>query len=182
MANSIENIALIGPRGVGKSKIAKRMSKLIQYPVISTDSIAVYELGGKTIPEYIQECNGNWKNFRDLEYKILMNLKNAKNVIIDCGGGILFDIDQNGEEIPSQEKINLLRSISTVVFLDNDVEKLVRKVEGDSTRPPLSSQESYEQILLRRLPIYKEACHYRLYLNNYKKEEAAKMVLKLVGF
>lgn len=176
------NIALVGPRGVGKSKIARRLAKLTDRPVLSTDAIAVYELGGNTIADFVQENASDWRPFRDLEFRILEKLQNAKGMILDCGGGILFDVDENGNEIPSIRKIQLLRSIAEVVFLDNDLEDLVAKVAGDSTRPDLSLTESYRAILERRIPTYKSAAHFRLHLEGMKKEDAAKRILSLTGF
>jgi shikimate kinase len=178
----MKNIALIGPRGVGKSKISKRLSKLTGKPVLSIDSIAIYELGGKTIADFVAENNGNWKPFRDLEYKILKNLENSKGLILDCGGGILFDTDENGNEVVSEKKVDLLRTMAEVVFLDNELEALINKVANDSTRPDLSAKESYQEILQRRIPIYKESAHFRLFLGDLKKESAAQRIIDLTGF
>lgn len=50
-----KNFALIGPRGVGKSKISRKLSKITGMPIVSTDMIAVYEMGGVSIPEFIQK-------------------------------------------------------------------------------------------------------------------------------
>lgn len=178
----MKNLALIGPRGVGKSKITRRISKLTGKPVLSIDSIAIYELGGKTIPDFVAEQNGDWRPFRDLEYSILKKLENSEGIILDCGGGILFDIDENGDEIASTRKISLLRSIAEVVFLDNKIEILVSKVADDPTRPDLSTKQSYLEILQRRIPIYKESAHFRLFLGDLKKVSAAQRIVELTGF
>ena len=53
------NIALIGPRGVGKSKVSRKLSKLLSMPIVSTDMIAVYEAGGISIAEQIKKENEN---------------------------------------------------------------------------------------------------------------------------
>lgn len=175
----MNNLALIGPRGVGKSKIAKRISKLTERPAISTDSIAVYELGGKSISEFVAEKDGDWREFRQLELRILEKLVSARGIILDCGGGILFDVDDKGNEVPSRKKISLLKQIAEVVFLDNDKDKLIKKVVGDNTRPDLSSVESYSSILDRRLPIYKDSADFRLYLGDQTKDSAAKRIIDL---
>lgn len=175
-----KNLALIGPRGVGKSKIAKRISKLTNLPVVSTDSIAVYELGGISIADYVASLNNDWKPFRDLEFKILEKLRTAQGIILDCGGGILFDIDEKtGKEILSKRKLDILKEISEVVFLDNDKDKLIKKVLGDTTRPDLSKVEDYSSILDRRIPIYKESADFRLFIGDMKKETAAKRIVDL---
>jgi shikimate kinase len=178
-----KNLALIGPRGVGKSKIAKRISKLTDRPIISTDSVAVYELGGISIADFVASQNGDWRPFRDLEFSILEKLKKAEGIILDCGGGILFDVDENtGEEILSKRKLSILQEIAEIVFLDNDKDKLIKKVTGDKTRPDLSKRDSYSSILDRRLPIYKDSANFRLFLGDMKKEEAANRIVDLTHF
>jgi shikimate kinase len=106
------NLAFIGPRGVGKSKLSRKLSKMTGMSVVSTDMIAVYELGGVSIHEFIKNNNGDWKLFRDLEYSILQKLENSQNIILDCGGGIIFDLDESGNEILSSRKVTLLKKIA----------------------------------------------------------------------
>jgi shikimate kinase len=175
----MKNIALIGPRGVGKSKISKRISKITELPVLSTDSLAVYETGGLSIADFVEKHDGKWQPFRDLEYSILQKLSSAQGIILDCGGGILFDVDENGEEILSERKIKILQEMANIIFLDNDIDLLVEKVSSDKTRPSLHSKKDYKDILKFRLPHYKEVAHYRLYLGDMKKEEAAKRIIEL---
>lgn len=67
-------------------------------PVVSTDMIAVYEIGGMSIPEFIQKNEGDWRPFRNLEFEILTKLKTSQGIILDCGGGILFDLDTKGKK------------------------------------------------------------------------------------
>ena len=88
------NLAFIGPRGVGKSKLSRKLSKMTGMSVVSTDMIAVYELGGVSIHELIKNNNGDWKLFRDLEFSILQKIENSQNIILDCGGGNIFGLDE----------------------------------------------------------------------------------------
>ncbi|MCW7494883.1 shikimate kinase, partial [Leptospira sp. 2 VSF19] len=108
-------------------------------------------------------------------------LENANEIILDCGGGILFDLDAEGNEIPSQRKLDLLRKIGRIVYLERGLEELIEKVKGDSTRPDLSKVTSYRSILEKRLPVYQEAAHFKLNLSKLTKEEAAERVLDWLG-
>lgn len=173
------NIILIGARGAGKSKVSRTLSKQTEIPVVSTDSVAVYEAGGLPIPKFV-ETKG-WKAFRELEYSILQKLINSDGIILDCGGGILFDLDETGNEIVSQRKLDLLRKIGRIVYLERGIEELVEKVKGDKTRPDLSKVTSYRSILEKRLPIYQEAAHFKLNLSKLSKEEAAERILDWLG-
>lgn len=172
------NIIFIGPRGVGKSKVSRKLSKLCGMSVISTDMIACYELGGKTIPTYIEECKGDWRPFRDLEFHILERLISANNIIVDCGGGIIFDVNENGKEILSTRKIDLLRKIGKIIALNQKISYLKEKVKEDSSRPNLSNTESYEQILQRRIPLYNSVADIQLHIDDMETEEVAKWVYK----
>lgn len=177
-----KNVSLIGPRGVGKSKVSRKLSKLTGMPVVSTDMIAVYELGGISIPEFIRRTDGDWKTFRELEYRIIERLKSSEGIILDCGGGILFDLDDKGIEIPSSRKIELLRSISIVFGLSRSVEALVEKIQNDPTRPPLSAVTSYRSILETRLPHYQNASDYYLPIDDLKVEEICSRILQKIEY
>ncbi|GBF51867.1 shikimate kinase [Leptospira ryugenii] len=172
------NLILIGPRGVGKSKVSRSLSKLLQFPVVSTDSVAVYEEGGLSIPEIVNKHG--WKHFRELEYQILKKLEYAHNLILDCGGGILFDLAEDETEIISQRKLHLLRKIGKIILLERDFDELVGKVIGDKTRPDLSNKKAYSEILTKRLPLYREAAHHICQADGKSKEEIAKEIKKLL--
>lgn len=175
------NIAIIGPRGVGKSKTSRKLSKLVSYPVVSTDMIAVYELNGMSIPEYIAQEKGKWQNFRKLEYKIIEKLSKSKNLILDCGGGILFDVDSKGNEVYSEKKYNLLKSFCAIIGLCMKTEVLVNKVKGDALRPNLNQAIAYEEILKKRLPYYKISADHYLKIDGLDSEIVAKQIKSLLN-
>ncbi|AXR62644.1 shikimate kinase [Leptospira mayottensis] len=177
-----KNFALIGPRGVGKSKISRKLSKITEMPVVSTDMIAVYEMGGISIPEFIQENEGDWRTFRDLEFQILVKLKTSRGIILDCGGGILFDLDAKGKEIPSNRKIDLLKSIAVVFGLSKPTDALVEKIQSDPTRPPLSAINSYRNVLENRLPHYRSVSDYYLEIDDLKVEEVCSRILRKIEY
>lgn len=168
------NIIFIGPRGVGKTKISHKLSKLTGQSHISTDMVAIYELGGISISEYIK--HNDWQSFRNLEYSILFKIKDCKNIILDCGGGIIFDIDQNGDEIRSEKKIDLLKKIGKIFWLDDDHNYLIDKVLNDSSRPQLNLKESYHETLARRSQCYEMIADERIIVNRKNMEKTIKKI------
>ena len=173
------NLILIGPRGVGKSKLSRHVSKKLNLAHVSTDMIAVYEFGGMSISEKIEEWKGDWQKFRELEYSILLKLQTAKNCIVDTGGGILFELE-NGEEVLSQRKLEVLRSMGKIINLTRSIPYLLSKVENDSTRPNLSNTNTYEMILKRRLPIYKSVADHTLNIEGLSKEDAGEKLIQII--
>ena len=174
------NIALIGPRGVGKSKVSRKLSKVLSMPVVSTDMIAVYEAGGISIPEQIKRDNGKWNNFRKLEIQILEKLSKSKNIILDCGGGILFDVDREGKEFYNEKKVKLLKSFCTVFGLSHNTDYLIEKVINDTERPVLSEINSYREILERRLPFYRMASDFYIPVEGLDPKDIAKKISELI--
>ncbi|MCB1191811.1 MAG: shikimate kinase [Leptospiraceae bacterium] len=174
------NIALIGPRGVGKSKVSRKLSKLTGMPIVSTDMIAIYESGCIPISEIIKKDGGNWKNFRKLESAVLLKISKAQNIIVDCGGGILFDVDEKGNEFFSLEKFTLLKSFSRIIGLSKSKNYLINKIKSDPSRPTLSSIESYENLLDRRLPYYRSSSEYYIDTNDISTEETAAEIVSLL--
>ena len=167
------NIAFIGPRRAGKSFISKELSKIVDYPLLSTDSIASYELGGISIQEFIK--NHSWEEFRNLEFTILQKLKNSKNIILDCGGGFIFDIHE-GKECLSQRKVNILKTKFTVFYITRNFEELIEKKNNLNHRPSLDDKTHYSEILKRRFEHYKAVSDYTF---NFEKKNVSLICKKI---
>jgi len=167
------NINLIGMRGVGKSNVARRLSVMTKRPVMSTDLLVEYGLG-MTIPELIAQHDGDWRVFRDAEFGVVKQLGALDGLIIDCGGGVIVDVDDAGTEIYSSRKIDLLRSRGPVVWLQGDIARLAAKTATDPTRPSLHAQKSAEQVMRSRLPFYEEAADFALFVDRGRRQEVAR--------
>jgi shikimate kinase len=177
----MKNIALIGPRGVGKTKVSRKLSKLLGWQYIITDMVVVYEYGGASIPQVIEKHNGNWKHFRNTEKSILHKLSGSSNLVLDCGGGILFDVDENNSEFYSQEKVDLIRNMSIVILLLQDKDYLIKKVADDPSRPSLSAIQSYSDVFDRRLPYYNKTADHILRIDGLKPADVAEKIVELIN-
>jgi shikimate kinase len=152
-----KNIAIIGGRGCGKSSICRRLfAHDKRFKLMSLDDLIVYE-ESMSIPEIVSAHS--WEYFRDVEYKCCVKAANAFSefTLIDCGGGICVDLDENGEEIYSERKINALKETAMIVFIKRDVDYLASKIAGDANRPSLSATNSFKEIMERRGPWYERA-------------------------
>lgn len=173
------NIVLIGMRGAGKSNISRRLAFLTKRPVLSTDLLIEYENDGHTIPQIVAEKG--WHAFREMEYEVIEKVSRLDNVIIDCGGGVIVDLDDNDNEIFSQRKVSLLRSCGKVVWLKGDIPRLAAKVQGDPSRPALDAVRSAEEMMNRRLPFYEMAADMVVDIEEQKRKKLAKQIAAAFG-
>ena len=177
---SKKNIALIGARGAGKSKLARRLKKMCGRPVMSTDSLLSYENGGLSIAEIVEQLG--WPALRRLEYEILLKLSQVQNVILDCGGGILVDVKakDKGEykEYYSKDKAKLLKKHCHIIYLHWSKTYLIGKDMASAERPPLFLFGDYRKLLKERLPYYKKTADLIIIMEDYSLEEAASLIYK----
>ncbi|MEW8014832.1 MAG: shikimate kinase [Candidatus Sedimenticola endophacoides] len=168
------NIVLIGMRGAGKSSISRRLSLLTKRPVISTDLLIEYENDGLGIPGIVAEQG--WTAFREQEFRVIEKVTRLDNLIIDCGGGVIVDLDQDGNEIFSERKVSLLRTSGRVVWLKGDIARLAARVQGDPSRPALDAVRSAEEMMRRRLPFYEMAADLVIDIETDKRKRLAKRI------
>lgn len=175
------NIVLIGMRGAGKSNISRRLSVMTKRDVLSSDLLIQYENDAKSISEILEMYQGNWRDFRDLEHKIIQKIVALDDVIIDCGGGVIVDLDKAGNEIFSKRKVDLLRENGKIIWLKGDIPRLAAKTKGDASRPSLNEAKSAEEIMYRRLPFYTEAADIVIDIEGKKRRELAEIIYKQIS-
>lgn len=151
------NLVLIGMRGVGKSSLSRQLSLITKRPVLSTDLLISYEREGMSIPGIVAADGGAWGPFRELEYQVVRKVAALDGIIVDCGGGVIVDLDPAGHEIFSQRKVEALKRNGLVIWLKDEIPRLVAKVANDPSRPDLSARHSAEEVMRRRLPFYERA-------------------------
>ena len=156
------NLIVIGGRGCGKSSVCRRLAAADKrFKHMSLDDLIVYEAGGASIPAIVDERG--WRGFRELEFEVCVKAGRAFDgfALIDAGGGVVTDLDENGEEVFSQRKVDALKAKGgVIVFLDRDVDYLIERIAGDSNRPDLNASKSFREIMERRLPWYKKAADF----------------------
>jgi shikimate kinase len=142
LGDFMKSIYLIGFMGSGKTTIGKALSLSLNIPVMDSDE-EVSRLTGKTIIE-IFEGEGE-VGFRLLETQCLRNLP-VENSIITTGGGIVL----------REENRRWMRENGVVVLLDASSEEILKRLEGDKTRPLLigDKETKVTKILDERLPLY----------------------------
>lgn len=174
------NIILIGMRSTGKSNISRRLSVMTKRAVLSTDQLIQYDNSGQTIPQIIDAHNGNWREFRELEYHVIEKVSRLDNNIIDCGGGAIVDLNEQDNEIFSNRKVSCLKAAGSIIWLKGDIARLAAKVKNDQARPTLDSIRSVEEVMRRRLPFYKKAADIIVDIEGKQRIDLAEEVFDIV--
>jgi shikimate kinase len=171
------SLALIGGRGCGKSSVSKRLARRNKnFMLLSIDTLIRYERGGMLIPQIVER--EGWAGFRKLEYEVVCRVAAFESgALIDCGGGIVVDLDSGGHEVYSKRKVAALKRSSAIVYLSRDFEYLRGRIKGDVNRPSLSNAEGFIEIMERRDPWYRKAADHVIDCNDKTKLEIAEDVL-----
>jgi shikimate kinase len=147
MLRGKSNLVFIGFMGSGKSSVARLLGKKLGKPVVSTDEM-IERAEAKTIPGIFEEFGE--AHFRELEKQAVREASLLKNVIIDCGGGVVLD----------QENIDRLKANGCLVFLAAGPEFLYEKIKDQKHRPLLAVKDPLKkirQLLQERKTKYKQA-------------------------
>jgi shikimate kinase len=171
------NLVLIGGRGSGKTSIARRIARTEKrFTWLSLDALVRYEAGGRAIPAIVEERG--WGGFRALEREVVAKASAFDGgALLDCGGGVVVDVDAKGREVYSETNVRALRRRGRIVYLFREPEYLLKRIEGDPDRPALSTRDSFLEIMERRDPWYRRAAHHVIDCGDRGKREIAEEVL-----
>lgn len=140
MPTKSEVIVLIGPMGVGKSTVGKKLARILKLPFCDTDNLIVEE-HGKIADIFTSQGEDA---FRDLEHHALVQAISHPGVVATGGGAIL--LSKSREIIKS----------ATVVYLATDGKHIASRLRN-GTRPLLKNGiEDWKSIYEKRKPLYEE--------------------------
>jgi len=156
------NVALIGFMGTGKTSVGEILALKLKKRFVSTDDLIV-KLAKKPIPEIFKQYGES--RFRDLEIQIVKKVSDEKNIVIDCGGGIVLN------------KINIvrLRKNAKIILLTAPPEVVFGRISKDSEkRPLLNASDKIERIrklLSCREHLYKESGDFEIDTKNLNVDQ-----------
>jgi shikimate kinase len=144
---------LIGPRGSGKSTIARLLAGAMDWHWLDADTELENRYGQSIRGIFAAEGE---PAFRDKEAAVLAELCRLQRHIIATGGGVVL----------RESNRDLMRTSGRVVWLSADVETLWQRVQADAStaerRPALTvgGRDEMEHIALLREPFYRQCADF----------------------
>lgn len=158
------NIILIGFMGAGKTSVGKQLADQRGRQLIDTDQM-IERKAGMTIAALFEESGE--AAFRHLETEVLEELLSGPDgEIISVGGGLPL----------LEENRRRLKQLGEVVYLKLKPETVLKRLEGDTTRPLLLGEQVEEKVkdlLAFRGPVYESAAHRVVVVDDKSVEQVA---------
>ena len=157
-------IVLIGPMGVGKTTIGKKLAKALELPFIDTDAVITTNYGS---PSEIFQTKGE-AAFRVIEEQVVAEALTTDSVIATGGGTVL-----SGN---TQRKLRA----ATVVYLSTDGKRIRSRLIGGN-RPLLKNGfDDWKRIYDERKPLYEALASIEIDVSRSSlKETIAEIVHRL---
>ena len=133
MLKGKSNLVFIGFMGSGKSMVAQTLGRKLGKRVLSTDDL-ISEQEGQSIADIFETFGETF--FRKLEEQTVEKIASSKDVIIDCGGGIILN----------QKNIDRLKENGCLVYLSAGAEFLYKMVKDQKHRPLMNVEDPLEKI------------------------------------
>lgn len=166
MSNPSSNVVLIGFMGAGKSICGRMLARRSGRCFVETDDI-IASREGRSIPEIFRQ-DGE-ERFRQLEGDVLDDLRLKRGNVIATGGGL-----------PCREgRMESLKSLGTVVWLDGDFRELHDRASRTGDRPMLMGRSltEIEALYRQRTAFYRQA-HLTIDTTGLAVDEVVSRVLR----
>lgn len=164
-------VILIGPRGSGKSTVARLLSDQLGWAWLDADVLLEQRAGQSIRALFASEGEAG---FRQREADVLRDLARLEHHVVATGGGVVLREDNRA----------LLRSPgSAVVWLSASVDTLWMRISADAVtadrRPALGvgGREEVAQVVASRDPLYRACADLIVDTTGRAPEEVAALIL-----
>lgn len=162
-----EHIFLIGFMGCGKSTNAACLTAMTGARQLEMDEEIVKEQGMEIAEIFAKYGEGY---FRDLETKLIREMKDQEPAVISCGGGVVL----------REENVSLMKTMGKIVLLTATPETIYERVKDSTERPLLNGHMDPEYIrglMEKRRPSYEKAADFVVATDGKQAEEICKEIM-----
>jgi shikimate kinase len=169
------SIVLIGFRGTGKSTLARHLAQTLGWERVSTDERVTVGIlmdgAGESIADFVERMG--WSAFREREYNAVATLESSKNIILDCGGGV----------VEREDTMVRLATFGVIVWVHAELDDVLDRLTTEANaaqRPRLSHADWAEDIrenFTRRLPLYERYADFQVSTSIGSIEECAEGIV-----
>jgi len=146
VSKSSDTIVLIGPMGVGKTTIGRKLAKALKLPFIDTDNLISDEHG--PIPAIFEERGE--PTFRRLEEEALEKAIRESAVVATGGGAVISALTRKR-----------LKDV-TVVYLSTDGKHIASRLKNGNRPLIQNGVEDWRRIYAERKPFYVETADFEI--------------------
>lgn len=155
------NIILAGMPASGKTTVSRALAKILGAKLVDTDAEIVKKHGAISA---IFARHGE-ETFRNFETEVVKKVCKSSGAIISTGGGCLL----------REENVKLFKQSGKIVYLRTKIQTLLKRVDGDTSRPLLSgnAEEKMKKLFKDRAPVYENAADITVDTDGRTPEEIA---------
>lgn len=135
-----EVLVLVGPMGVGKTTVGKKLAKILGVPFIDTDALIVAEHGA--IAEIFEKAGE--PTFRSFEEAAVEQAISAPAVVATGGGAVLSEL--------TRERLKA----ATVIYLSTDGKHIASRLRAGNRPLVKNGVEDWRRIYNERKAIYSQ--------------------------
>ncbi len=167
-----KSITLIGMPGAGKSTIGKILAGMIGFDFVDLD-ILIKERSGRSHAD-ILEKDGEAELLR-LEEKYTLELD-----FYPQKGGIIFS--PGGSIIYSPAAMEKIKNESRIIYLELPIAEVQKRLGAEMDKRGIVGlkEKGIERLFRERVPVYEEAAHYKIEIQNLQPEEAAQKINEIL--
>jgi len=148
--NPNKSVVLVGPMGVGKTTIGKKLAKKLELPFVDSDAVITKRFGS---PTEIFEKHGE-AHFRNLEVQVI-NEALLQTCVLATGGGAV-----------TNEEVRAAIKTQNVIYLKTNGRHMEDRL-SKGNRPLLKNGfEDWKRIYEERKPIFKSVADYEIDTSN----------------
>ncbi|MEL4304760.1 shikimate kinase [Methanococcoides sp. LMO-2] len=159
------NITLIGMSGAGKTTIGKLLSKKLGYGLVDVDDLIKARID-TDLQSFIDSAGE--EAFLDMEKKAVLDLTPSGSCIIATGGSVVY----------SEDAMDHLGSISTIVYLDAPFGRIARRIDPSKRGVVGFKEKTLEELYRERRMLYEK--YMDVHIKIKKNEGKAAIVNRII--